>query len=1260
MADLRSFTLWAREKLTEETRNQLEQIYRIHPETGVPLDIPEGHILKTSEEARERRKRIERLLADEVDSGLTRPQAVAKLVKEAAFTHLNRLVAFKLLEARKLVRGVLAKHHQANGFKMWLAERPEEEELYNRGDDPNLRDGFGEAPRDRAYRHFLLWQSGELAREIRVLFDPDHVPSLLFPRPGVLKELIDALNSEERDADWAPGNEETVGWVYQYFIAEEKAAAFEKVFKQNKKFSKSDLAAATQVFTPRWIVRFLVENSLGRFWLSMHPDSSLGARLEYLVGTPEHSPELPVKPAKEIRLLDPACGSMHFGLVAFDLLYEMYREELERAGSPGWTREPSVRSEAEIPSAILANNLWGIDIDARSVQLAALALYLKAKTKNRAAHLRESNLACADVALFRGPHLNRIISEMALPRGFTRDLFIRFRDSLEEASLMGSLVRLENHFRNFQSEQLREAIDTYVKKKRQEGVDESYFADETGKGLRLLEALERRYDIVCTNPPYMSNRNMDSSMSAFLKSNYKKSKGDLYSAFIERCMELLAPHGRAAMITQQSFMFISSFEDLRSLLMGAAAIETMAHVGPRAFAEVTGEKVNTTAFVLRRESFEQARRESVGVYFRLVKEPDAESKRAAFEQALERRRAGQPDPRVYEYRQGDFAAIPGSPWVYWITPGLRSLFTELPELRTLAEPKIGMRTGNNRRFLHYWWEFGLSRIALNCPDSEAARRTARRWFPYMKGGSFRRWYGNQEHVVPWALNGLEIKESTREAYPELGENLGWKISNEAFYFRRGVTYSYLTAGAFSARLSPGGFIFDVAGSSIFPDDIPLVLALLNSTFAQFALKLINPTVNFQVGDLARLPVPRRSSDRLRQLVEQAIELARKDSEEDETTYDFIAPPPWPDGAQTVAERHRRLAAVEKEIDEEVYRLYEISPEDRKAIEEELAAAPVDSDADSGDEAEAGEDSAAAEAPAITQEELARQWVSYAVGLALGRFAPGEPGGLGRGAFPEKVNAELRKMIDPDGVMVLQKGHPDDLAARVIHILAAIHGESEAERLIRSAAGGNGELRDRLEAYLLGPFFRAHVRQYRKRPVYWLLQSPKQRYSVYLFHERATDQTLALIQGNRYLGARIFQLKQQLDETLRRKEAASGREKAALGRRAQELAEELADLEAFDKAITENNSEPVLDANGKQAQAKWVPEFDDGVLLNAAPLYRLTPAWKKADANLDPARAWEALRKGEYPWAKTAMRYWPRETLEACRNNRSYRIAHGLE
>jgi type I restriction-modification system DNA methylase subunit len=1235
MSDLRTFTLWARGLLTQEAGDLLQQVYRLDVQTGARLPIPHGHLLESSPEAQTIRKRIEKLLEDEVDAGLKREEAVAKLIKETAFTHLNRLVAFKLMEARGLIRSPLSRRHEANGFKMWLAARPAEEALYNQGDSPNDRDGFGEAPRDRAYRHFLLWQCGELAREIQVLFDPDNMPSLLFPRPGVLKELVDALNADERKDDWAAGNEETVGWVYQFFTAEEKAAAFDRVFKKKKKFEKTDVPAATQVFTPRWVVRFLVENSLGRLWLSMHQDSDLAERCVYLTPLPAGPPASAMKPAREIRVLDPATGTMHFGLVAFDLLAEMYREELTHAGRPGWPAHPSVATESEIPAAILANNLFGIDIDLRAVQLAALALYLKAKGANKQAILTESNLACADVAIFRGQHLTKISSEMALPRGITRELFVKFRDSLEEACMMGSLVRLDRHFQNFESGQLRQAIDAYVEKKRAEGVDESYFANETSKGIRLLNVLERRYDVVCTNPPYMSNRNMNSAMSDFMKRNYKKSKGDLYSAFIERCAELLGPEGRQAMITQQSFMFISSFANLRDVLLGATAIETMAHVGPRAFAEVTGEKVNTTAFVLRREQLDMERRNARGIYFRLVKEPDAESKRTAFEQALARRRAGQPESRVYEYRQGDFAAIPGSPWVYWITPGLLALFSKLKKLEDVAQPRVGLQTGFNERYLRYWWEVGLPRVERMATNGISADKSGKRWFPYMKGGSFQRWFGNQDFIVNWLRDGQEIKACTPNSV----------IRNPECYFRRGVTWTDLTARKFSARLSPGGFVFDVSGSSVFPEDLELVLAVMNSTWAQYALKLINPTVHVQVGDLARLPLPKHSSAQLRDSANRAIAFARADSEEDETAYDFIAPPAWPDGAQFVTARHRDLAGLEKEIDEEIYRLYEISPEDRRAIEEELAAAPESGDDAEEDEAKGDEEAAdAEEAASLTQEELAHRWMSFAVGVALGRFS--RPG--------------LESLVDEDGLMVVQRDHPDDLAARVIAILATIHGDTESGRIIGSVIGDNGDLRDALASYLLGPFFKAHVKRYRKRPVYWLVQSPKQKYSVYLLHERATDQTLAVLQGGRYLGGRIFQLKQQLEDANRQEADAEGREKAKWRKQAQDLAEELADLEAIDQAITATNNEPIVDAEGKATTSRWAPELDDGVLLNAAPLYRLTPAWKRADAKLDLGKVWKMLKDGEYPWAKTAMRYWPHETLKACKDNKSYRIAHGLE
>ncbi len=1258
MPDLRQFTLWARELLTKETAEQLQQVYRLDAETGARLQVPKGHLLEQCAGTKQTRARIEKLLDDETDAGLSRAEGIQKLIRETAFTHLNRFVAFKLMEARGLIASPIARGHNANGFIKWAVSRPDQQELYERGDMP--KDAFGEGPRDRAYRNFLLWQSAELSREIRVLFDPDNLPSQLFPRPGVLKELVDALNSEERKEDWLPGNEETIGWVYQYFIANEKSAAFDRVFNKKGKFQKSDIPAATQIFTPRWIVRFLVENSLGRLWLSMHPDSQLGQQLTYLVEFPADA-ATSMKPLREIRLLDPATGTMHFGLVAFELLARMYQEEMANAGQPGWPDIPSVAHQNEIPGAILANNLFGIDIDFRAVQLAALVLYLKAKALNKSAAITESNLACADVAIFRGEHLTKVSKELELPAGVTRALFEQFRDSLEEASMMGSLVRLENHFGNLQTDQLRRAIDNYTENKRAAGVDESYFAHEASKGIRLLNVLERRYDIVFTNPPYVSNRNMNSTMSEFMKRNYKRSKGDLYSAFIERGAELLGPEGRLAMITQQSFMFISSFAGLREMLLGTVAIESVAHVGPKAFAEVTGEKVNTTAFVLRREQMEMHRRDSIGVYFRLTKEPDAEAKRLAFERALACRRRGDSSSRLYEYRQGDFTAISGNPWLYWMRPGIRRLFSTLPSLDSTAKPKHGLSTCHNFRYLRQWWEIGLSPINRACLTIQQAAATDSRWFPYMKGGSFQRWFGNQTYVVNWLKDGEEIKADILQRFPYLNGNWGMVVTNPEYYFRRGVTWTDLTAGKFSARLSPGGFIFDVKGSSAFPDDIPLVLGLLNSSFANYALNLINPTVSYQVGDLARLPVPNHSSGPLRNLVDRAVVLARAETEEDETTYEFVSPPAWPNGIAVVANRRRDLTTLELEINEEVYRLYEISPEDRHAIEEERLAPSVEDESEDDETVETGEDAPEPkQTSSLTEEELAHRWINYAIGVALGRFEPGEPNGLGRGTFSPKVNEKLRKLVTANGMMILQRDHPNDLAARVSTLLTVIYGDAEAGNIIGKAIGSNGELRDTLAAYLQGSYFKAHVKQYRKRPIYWLLQSPKQRYSVYLFHEKATDQTLASLQGTAYLGGRIFQLNKQIEDARRREGTAQGRDKVVWRNTAQELSEELADFEAFDQAIASTNNESTIDAAGRPATACWSPEFDDGVLLNAAPLYRLTPAWKKADAKLDLKKVWEALKAGEYPWAKTAMRYWPRETLTACKDNESYRIAHGLE
>lgn len=414
-----------------------------------------------------------------------------------------------------------------------------------------------------------------------------------------------------------------------------------------------------------------------------------------------------------------------------------------------------------------------------------------------------------------------------------------------------------------------------------------------------MNVLERRYDVVCTNPPYLSIRNMNPAMGDFLKRHYKKSKGDLYSAFIERCAELTAIEGRLAMITQQSFMFISTFENLREILLGATAIETMAHVGPRAFAEVTGEKVNTTVFVLRREQLEMERREARGVYFRLVKEPDAESKRTAFELALARRRAGQSDSRVYEYRQGDFADIPGSPWVYWCTTGLRQLFRGSQTLGSVAEPRQGLATADNFRFIRYWWEVGYHSIQFGCTSRDECKLSESRWYPHVKGGGLRRWHGNQELVINYGQDGRELK-----AWADpLHGNSGWSriVKSTEFYFREGVTWSALGTRGISARYMAPGFVIGPRGPAVFSDgnSLRFLLGVLNSKAAVALLSITSPTIMFEVGQLRTLPVPARTSNVLIEQVMRAVEMAKHDSREDETSYDFVEPPPWSDGATQV-------------------------------------------------------------------------------------------------------------------------------------------------------------------------------------------------------------------------------------------------------------------------------------------------------------------------------------------------------------------------
>jgi hypothetical protein len=618
------------------------------------------------------------------------------------------------------------------------------------------------------------------------------------------------------------------------------------------------------------------------------------------------------------------------------------------------------------------------------------------------------------------------------------------------------------------------------------------------------------------------------------------------------------------MLSMHSFMFISSFEKYREKLTEQVVIEALLHAGPGLFDVGNPGTLQTAAYVLRKEPNVQRRQESIGTYFRLVKEPDAESKRRRFEQAL---RHLDTDPIIFRYAQKDFAAIPGSPWVYWITPGLRRLFETLPKLGDVAQPRQGLATADNFRFLRYWWEVGVSHIAFGCQNAEEARQTKKRWFPYMKGGSFRRWYGNQEYVVNWENDGEEMKAFQPAV-----------IRNPDYYFRRGVTWSRTTSKGISVRELPLGFIIDCEAPASFGVNNHQLLAILNSSIANTQLRVINPTIHFQVGDLARLPIPEQSSPTLEALVEQAIALAKQDSAEDETTWDFVAPPPWQDGLEKVAQRHAQLADIEQHIDEEVYRLYGISDQDRAAIETELAeSAPVTADDDPPTE----ENEEASTSTPTDRTGLAHAWISFAV---MKVFA--------QGAFWSRHK----------------------LAEQVLNQLETLLGETAAAEVVTTACGA-GSLSDQLTNDLGERFFKRHLQQYRKRPIYWLLQSPKKNFAVWLHARQYDRDTLFKVLLNAVEPE--IRLQTSLLDSLRTQKntaGTSGKEAKRLAKAIEKQEELLSDLRDFEERLR------------RAANLHLDPDINDGVALTIAPLWELI-LWKD-----DAKKYWEELLAGKYEWS----------------------------
>ena len=650
-------------------------------------------------------------------------------------------------------------------------------------------------------------------------------------------------------------------------------------------------------------------------------------------------------------------------------------------------------------------------------------------------------------------------------------------------------------------------------------------------------------------------------------------------------------------------------------------------------------------------------------------------------------------PNVYRVTQRRFDAIPGSPWVYWVSDNIRDLFESLPKLGDVAEPRVGLQTVDNARFLRYWWEVGPIRIGFGCRSRDEAQRSGKRWFPYMKGGTYRKWFGNQEHVVNWYRDGQEIR-----SFYKPGGRLASRPQNTDFYFREGVTWTDLGASGFSARISPGGFVYDVSGSCAFPTtagEVFALLAVMNADSTGYLLSLLNPTMHFQVGDLARLPLPHLEVTDFGPTVGMCVRTTASFARQIEPVPDYVSPPRWDINLDEAVTAQVHIASLEAQNNDEVRCLYDISDEYWGAIVTELGGRAL-ADVEEGESALEDEQADEPEDPAMAGEERAARWISYALGIVLGRFQPGFAGALGSavyrrsdfaiGSLPEPDEAEFNELVGPperfaytdpedgrhvfsaeveaalhalavpDGITVLDECHPRDLVALAEQALrlmldgptddsASANRKSsirnrQSDEVIQIGAGG--DLRD----FLSRDFFtKWHFRWYRKRPVYWPLQSARRSYGFVLFHECIDRMTLYTLQRD-YLDVKLNALRLQIDDLRRKAEGQSGAGRKRTERQIEQVAGLLDEVNEFAKAMAR------IVAEGYEPEPNWI---DDGVILRMAPLWELIPIWKA-----EPRKYWERLQKGDFDWSHIAMRYWPERVKAACKTNKSFAIAHGHE
>lgn len=1058
---------------------------------------------------------------------------------------------------------------------------------------------------------------------------------LLSAGESVRAEIVAAIGPDESGCM----DVEMIGWLYQFYIAARK----QEINESKAKIDKDTLAPVTQLFTPHWVVRYLVENTLGMQWLRAHPDSALREQFEYLV-TPAEGQEdrgLAIDNPEDFRVIDPACGSGHMLTYAFDVLWEMYVE----AGYP--TRR--------IARLILEKNLHGADVDGRAAQLASFALTMKAVEHDPGFLGRIERQSQQDGGTsWRGPRIVHVQSvkldelspaEIADASGEGVSLGVsQLIEQLRYADTYGSLIRVPVGA----SALFREIARRTEAGERQQllgGADR----DDWQRAADMCEVLEDgRYTTLIANPPYLGMRKAKDPLKRFANKHYKRSSTDLCTMFIERAASFVQRRGAIGMITMHAWMFLDSYRELRPWMLSAMSIDSMAHLGTRAFDSIGGEVVQTTAFATTNVACDANR---VGVYLRLVDgHNEAEKKRLLREAATN----GAHRLR-FETSVATFALIPGRPIVYWASREMLDAFEEGTPLGEIAEPKVGLQTGDNERFLRQWFEVSADRSYMRARDREDAKASGARWFPHNKGGEYRKWWGNQDYVINWQDDGRELWDFRPRSV----------IRNPDCYFRPCISWARVSSGDPSFRLFDSSSLFNDKGSAIFLDSDQQALMMIGYLNSSTTLQLestIAPTVMFEVGQMKSLPwIEPDSFDPVG--VERLIDIFRADWDARETSWDFARPPylrgghsllqdafdDWYRRSCETAEEAQRLETDNNRYWADVYGLADEVEIDVPLSRVSLTYNPRFAFAPTKGAPEPNEE----EYRWRHYQRSARELISWAVGVTMGRYSVDVPGlvladqASSLDDFRARV-AEPRLDPDDDGIIpVTGSSFDDDASRRVKAVLRVVFGASDlgdnVEFLTRCLAVKKGsntaefvppvipaDPEQALEDYMAKSFAADHQKDYSGRPVYWSIESPKGTFRALIYLHRYTPDTVGQVL-TKYAAPFVDRLKAESEAVGRERDAVMGddrkadRERARIDKKRSEIDAKVAEVQGFIDSVLQ----PL-------AQRRIHLDLDDGVRINRL---KLAYGWRSDLADLpQPAigAATTEVKKGiatDLKWAR---------------------------